>query len=179
MERVPSLFRAVDRKTEPVAPTSYPPLMRAAVPGVVLSSAPVRGVANGNTDYLDCVEAKEFDDTAVIRGTDRFRRPFVAFMLEVQAPYRTGVFVLFQRYSPPDDHVVACVNSHAGGGDSVFRDAVEEVLEMSCRVTEKGAQRLREVLEGGWVQSRRSETRVRLRSPLPENNNTLGGPGLP
>ena len=170
MEHVPLLFRTIERKSEPMTPTTYPRLMCTAVPSVMLESAPVRGVANGTTDFIDCVEAKEFDDTAVIRGMDRFRRPFVAFMLEVQEPHETGVYVLFQRYSPPDDRVVVCVKSHAGGGSDVFRGAVEEVLELNCRVTEGSAERLREVLEGGaWVQSRCSETRVRLQSPLPEN----------
>lgn len=162
VDNVPTLFTFAMGEAHVMEPSVFPDRMIQATPPDILMRAPVRPVVNGSTDYLDLVEKKEFTDTNVIRGQDQFRRPFVAFHVEVIETKETGVFVMFKRYTPLDDTKVVCVKSHAGGGGLEFREAVEYALRLCTVVDDQSAAQIFALLSGNVVTTPDGNNSIRL-----------------
>lgn len=90
----------------------------------------------GDTHYLDGVHRSELQGTALCRGVDPLRRPFVTFRVTVRHNpsqricEKDVVYTVFQRYTDDDSIFVLCP-SHATPNTRAFA----EVVRATCLVT--------------------------------------------
>jgi hypothetical protein len=142
----------------------------------------VSGVPVGSTDYLDLVKPEHFAGCRtphmLIRGTDRFGRPFFSLYLHIKTDpaltqergYREPgvqvdcIYTFFQRYTDLPDKVVFCSSHYKPDGKFLLCDVVGK--KSGCTVEKDECVMFKNViaalLKGEWVYSEDRRTKTRM-----------------